>query len=168
MNKIETTILLIYSSLVGFACCLLFFFENSLKINNMEEKNLNEAETPQSNIGAVSGSIYGELGKFINKSDERIFNDRLMILTCIEISIKSKGIDGELILPRYRNYGVWYKGEYYPFAAQIKTLMPKKAFEQLNLLIEAGSKIDFKNRTQIKNWIASQTGISDSSLSVVV
>src|SRR5574344_224565 len=32
--------------------------------------------------------------------------------------------------------------------------------EQLNLLIEAGSKIDFKNKTQIKNWIASQTGIS--------
>ena len=35
MNKIETTILLIYSSLVGFACCLLFFFneypENSSK-----------------------------------------------------------------------------------------------------------------------------------------
>lgn len=113
-------------------------------------------------------NVYGELEKFINKSDERIFNDRLMILTCVEISLKSNAIDGELILPRYRNYGVWYEGEYYPFAAQIKTLMPKKAFQELNLLINEGSKIDFKNKAQIKNWIASQTGISDSSLSMVV
>lgn len=136
--------------------------------DNITTELSTEAANPRFCKGAVSGSIYGELEKFINKSDERIFNDRLMILTCIEISIKSKGIDGELILPRYRNYGVWYDGEYYPFAAQIKTLMPKKAFEQLNILIEAGSRIDFKNKTQIKNWIASQTGISDSSLSVVV
>src|SRR5574344_812252 len=113
-------------------------------------------------------SIYNDLKKFINKSDEKIFNDRLMVLTCIEISLKSKSINGELILPTYRNRGVWYGGEYYPFSAQIKTLMPKKAFEQLNLLIEAGSKIDFENKTQIKNWIASQTGISEGSIPVAV
>lgn len=116
----------------------------------------------------MNKSIYNDLKKFINKSDERIFNDRLMILTCIEISLKSKSIDGELILPTYRNLGVWYGGEYYHFSSQIKTLMPKKAFEQLNLLIEAGSKIDFKDKTQIKKWIVGQTGISESSIPVVV
>lgn len=115
----------------------------------------------------MNKSIYNDLKKFINKSDERIFNDRLMILTCIEISLKSKSIDGELILPTYRNRGVWYGGEYYRYSAQIKTLMPKKAFEQLNLLIETGSKIDFNNKTQIKNWVANQTGISESSIPVI-
>src|SRR5574344_1642853 len=112
----------------------------------------------------MNKSIYNDLKKFINKSDERIFNDRLMVLTCIEISLKSKNIDGELILPRYRNHGGWYGGEYYPFSPQIKTLKPKKAFEQLNLLIKASSKIDFDNKTQIKNCIASQTEISETSI----
>lgn len=116
----------------------------------------------------MNKSIYNDLKKFINKSDEKIFNDRLMLLTCIEISLKSKSIDGELILPRSGNHGVWYGGEYYRYSAQIKTLMPKKAFEQLNLLIEAGSKIDFNNKTQIKNWIVSQTGITEGSIPVVV
>lgn len=116
----------------------------------------------------MNKSIYNDLKKFINKSGEIIFNDRLMILTCIEISLKSKSINGELILPISGSHGVWYGGEYYPFSAQIKTLMPKKAFEQLNLLIETGSKIDFKNKTQIKSWIVSQTGIAESSIPVVV
>lgn len=58
----------------------------------------------------MNKSIYNDLKKFINKADERIFNDRLMVLTCVEISLKSKSIDGEIILPTYRNRGVWYGG----------------------------------------------------------
>lgn len=115
----------------------------------------------------MNKNIYSDLKKFINKSDERIFKDRLMNLTCIEISLKSKSINGELILPTYGDSGVWYGGEYYRYSAHIKTLMPIKAFEQLNLLIENGSEIEFENKSQVKNWIANQTGISENLIPVV-
>lgn len=112
--------------------------------------------------------MYNNFSKFINKAQERIFNDCLINVVVLEIQLKSKEINKEMILPRYYNKSIVYNGQVYDRSAMIKDLVPKKALEELKALIIVGSETDFENKTQIKNWIASQTDISDCSLSVIV
>lgn len=112
--------------------------------------------------------MYNNLKIFINKAQERIFNDYLMNLAVLEIQLKSKTLNETMILPRYYNKSIIYNGVVYERSAMIKDLVPKKALEELKKLILSGSAIVFKNKVEIKNWIVSQTGITDCSLSTVL
>jgi len=110
--------------------------------------------------------MYDNISKFINDSNERIFNDRLMIMTIIEIMLKSGCINDELILPRYYSKDEIYDGEKYERAGMIKNVVPKKALAELKNLVSIGSKINFDSKASVKVWIQETTGISHSSLSV--
>ncbi len=110
---------------------------------------------------------YRNLAAFVNKANERIFNDRLIILAVTEIRLKSGGLNEELILPRYYAKDCVYNGERFERAGRIRDVMPAKALAELKALIVEGSKKDFKNNSQIKNWIHERTNIQQCSLSVV-
>lgn len=111
--------------------------------------------------------MYKNLASFINNANERIFNDRLIILTVTEIKLKSGDINEEMILPRYYSKDCLYNGEKYESAGMIKDVIPKAALSELKQLIIEGSNADFKSVAEIKNWIHEKTKIKHCSLSVV-
>jgi hypothetical protein len=49
--------------------------------------------------------MYEELKRFINKAEERRFNDALMRMTIVEIKLRSGDINEHTIMPRYYNKG---------------------------------------------------------------
>ncbi len=110
-------------------------------------------------------SQYNDLAIFINKANERRFNDALMMVIIIEIQLKSLNFNEDMILPRYFNKSVKYLGEIYERSAFIKDLVNKKIIGQIKKLIETGSSMDFKNTAAIKNWISKETGINNCSMS---
>jgi hypothetical protein len=126
---------------------------------------LPEAENHRKTL--VNSSAYIDFAKFINKSHERRFNDALMKLIIIEIELKSFDFNENMILPRYFNKSVEYQGETYLRSAFIKDLLSKKAIIQTKDLIKKGSKTDFKNRDDLRNWICEETGINNGSLSAL-
>ena len=89
-----------------------------------------------------------------------------MNVIILEILLKNRSINEELILPRYYNIDLIYNGQLYERSAMIKDLVPKKALAEIKVLIEKGSELNFENKQQIKNWIASNTQINDCSLAV--
>lgn len=110
--------------------------------------------------------MFKNLSRFINSAKERRFNDALMNVIILEILLKNRSINEELILPRYYNIDLIYNGQLYERSAMIKDLVPKKALAEIKVLIEKGSELNFENKQQIKNWIASNTQINDCSLAV--
>lgn len=70
--------------------------------------------------------MYDNLAKFINRANERVFNDSLMRVVVVEIKLKSGQINEEMILPRCYNKAIVYDGETYNKCAQIKDLIPKQ------------------------------------------
>ena len=111
---------------------------------------------------------FEKLKKFFNKADERIFNDMLINVIFIEIALKIKEINENLILPRYRNKSVTYEGETYQYSGKIKDIVSNEILSEIKELIINGSAIDFKTKTEIKTWIGRTTGISDCSISNVI
>ena len=105
------------------------------------------------------------ISKFINKAQEQRFNDALMNVVITEIRLKSGILNEEMILP-CNNKGIYYNGEFYEQSAMIKDLVPQKALLELKALVETGSKLNFENKQQIKNWIVNETEIKDCSLAV--
>jgi len=110
--------------------------------------------------------MYEEIKRFINKAEERRFNDALMRMTIVEIKLRSGDINEHTIMPRYYNKGCRYDGMFYEQSGTIKQIMPQKALSQLKAVIKEGSKIPFFDKSEIKNWLVDKIGISHCSLSV--
>ena len=111
--------------------------------------------------------MYKNLAVFINKSEERIFNDSLMNVAATEISLKSGAINNQMILPRYYNRSCEYEGEVYERCGIIQEVLPNKALKELNVLVAAGSSLDFESKSALRVWIQKETGINDGSLSAI-
>ena len=109
-------------------------------------------------------SDYSDLAKFINKADERRFNDTLISVLVLEIKLKTGEINPQMILPRYHSEHIIYNGEYHAFHGKIGDVMPKKALRQIQQLAQKGASLDFAKHTDILEWLHNETGITRCSL----
>lgn len=120
--------------------------------------------------------MFPTLKSFIEKAQERCFNDFFLRVIFLEIKNKSETIDPYMILPRYRggdgggdrkgeHLHQAYLGEVYRYNSCITNYVPQKVYQEAVLLVKHGAKQSFKNYSQIMVWIQEQTGISDGYLS---
>ena len=108
---------------------------------------------------------YANFADFINSNFDDIFNNQLIAMTILEIRYKSEEINENIVFlcanrPRvvYGENGV--KERYYKHYSTPKQELPPAALAELNLLICEGSKRDFANAHECKNWLFCQTGIN--------
>jgi hypothetical protein len=93
------------------------------------------------------------LTSFLNKSDERCFNDALLRLIAAEIRLQSGKLDEDMILPTYFRRRFYYNGEYMPYAAPVKMILSKATMNEARQIVAEGSSFHLETYSEIRSWL---------------
>jgi hypothetical protein len=94
-----------------------------------------------------------KLTMFLNKSAERRFNDGLVQTMAVEIKLRSGGINEHMILPTYYKREFYDQGEYLPYDAPVRMVMPKAALAEAQEIVAEGSRLNLSGWVEIRMWL---------------
>lgn len=109
--------------------------------------------------------MYNNLKNYFTKGRDQFFCDNLSKVLVVEIKLKSGNINENLLLQCDEVTNHIYGGERYKSVKSIKKGVSAKALTELQTLVAEGSKLNFENDAQIKNWVILQTGILSGTFS---
>jgi len=109
--------------------------------------------------------MYNNFKNFFNKGKDQKFCDNIAKFLLVEIKLKSGEINEDILLQCDKITNLVYNGEHFTNANTIKNGIPKSALAELKKLVAEGSKLNFENDAQIKNWVILQTGILSGAFS---